>query len=106
MDEGCPALTATRKLRAKEKCICAAGNGGRQIFDAIKAKITYQTEPAIYVSGQSACESMQVERFFDAGVGPEADVGIAGKEINRGISVTIAGCFGFGLGSAYRLALG
>src|SRR6476646_5093640 len=46
---------------------------------------------------------MQIESLFGAGVSPEADVRIPGKEINRRIGVTIAG--GFGLGGGRRCGL-
>src|SRR5579864_1194056 len=43
---------------------------------------------------------MRIESLFGAGVSPEADVGIAGEEVNRRIGVTVAG--GFGLGGGRR----
>src|SRR5216684_434017 len=101
MNEGCPMLTAMRKLWAEEVCICAAADGSRYVLDAINAEVAHQTEPAIDVAGQSAGKSMPVERLFGAGIGAEANEGVSDEEINRGIAFTGAGRLGL-----RRLGLG
>src|SRR4029077_5875767 len=91
MDEGRPMLAAMRETRAEEKRVSAAADGGRQVLNAIDAKITDQAEPAIHIARQRGVEAVPVESFFGAGVGAETHKRVTHKHVSDRIALRAAG---------------